>query len=240
MIRVLLADDETMVRAGVAAILATDPGIAIVAEAGDGAEAVELARAHRPDVAMLDIRMPKMDGLAAAAELRRVMPEVAVVMLTTFDEDAYVAQALSHGASGFMLKAADPRELIIGVKAVADGAAYLSPRIAQRVIAKLQHGKLERAAPARERIDSLTPRERDVLALIGKGESNHDIAKRLHLSEGTIKGHVSTILTRLDAKNRVQAAIIAYEAGLVSELPLLPDRYCRQAALGAGPVGELL
>ncbi|MDA1362655.1 response regulator transcription factor [Glycomyces luteolus] len=215
MIRVLLADDEAMIRAGVAAILATDPGIEVVAEAGDGAEAVELARAHRPDVAMLDIRMPKLDGLAAAAELRRVMPEVAVVILTTFDEDVYVDQALSQGASGFMLKAADPRELIIGVKAVADGAAYLSPRIAQRVIARLGNGRLERAAPARERIGALTPRERDVLALIGKGESNHDIAKQLHLSEGTVKNHVSTIFNRLEVKNRVQAAITAYEAGLV-------------------------
>jgi DNA-binding NarL/FixJ family response regulator len=217
MIRVLLADDEAMIRAGVAAILATDPGIEIVAEAGDGAEAVELARAHRPDVALLDIRMPKLDGLAAAAELRKAMPEVAVVMLTTFDEAAYVAQALSQGASGFMLKAADPRELIIGVKAVADGAAYLSPRIAQRVIARLNSGSLERAAPAKERVDALTPRERDVLTLIGKGESNHDIAKLLHLSNGTVKNHVSTILTRLGVKNRVQAAITAYEAGLVDD-----------------------
>jgi DNA-binding NarL/FixJ family response regulator len=215
MIRVLLADDEAMIRAGVAAILATDPGIEIAAEAGDGAEAVELVRAHRPDIAMLDIRMPKLDGLAAAAELRKIMPEVAVIILTTFDEDAYVARALSNGASGFMLKAADPRELIIGVKAVADGAAYLSPRIAQRVITQLNNGRLERVAPARERIKALTPRERDVLALIGKGESNHDIAKQLHLSEGTVKGYVSTILIRLEAKNRVQAAITAYEAGLV-------------------------
>ena len=157
MIRVLLADDEAMIRAGVAAILATDPGIEIVAEASDGAQAVELARAHRPDVAMLDIRMPNLDGLAAAAELRRTLPGVAVVMLTTFDEDAYVAQALSQGASGFMLKAADPRELIIGVKAVADGAAYLSPRIAQRVITKLNNGKLERAAPARDAHHPLPP-----------------------------------------------------------------------------------
>jgi DNA-binding NarL/FixJ family response regulator len=213
-IRVLLADDEAMIRGGVAAILATDPGISVVAEAGNGVEAVALAQEHRPDVALLDIRMPKMDGLAAAAELRRLLPETAVVMLTTFDEDAYVAKALSQGASGFLLKAADPRELIIGVKAVAEGAAYLSPRIARRVITQWGTGRLDRIAPARERVAALTPRERDVLALVGAGRSNQEIARALRISEGTVKAHVSAILVRLDARNRVQAAITAYEAGL--------------------------
>jgi DNA-binding NarL/FixJ family response regulator len=215
---VLLADDEAMIRGGVAAILATDPGISVVAEAGNGADAVELARTHLPDVALLDIRMPQMDGLAAAAELRRLLPETAVVMLTTFDEDAYVAKALAHGASGFLLKAADPRELIIGVKAVAEGAAYLSPRIARRVITQWGTGRLERIAPARERVAALTPRERDVLALVGAGRSNQEIARALDISEGTVKAHVSAILVRLDARNRVQAAITAYEAGL-TEFP---------------------
>lgn len=214
MIRVLLADDEGMVRAGVASILATDPGIELVAEAADGRQAVELARAHQPDIALLDIRMPVMDGLAAAAELRRILPDVAVVMLTTFDEDEYVARALSIGASGFLLKASDPRELILGVRAVADGAAYLSPRIARRVISHLGDGMV-RAAPARERIGALSGREREVLALLGHGLSNHDIAKRLFLSEGTVKAHVSAILLGLGVRNRVQAAILAYEAGLV-------------------------
>lgn len=217
MIRVLLADDEAMIRAGVAAILATDPEIEVVAEVGSGAEALALTRTHHPDVALLDIRMPKMDGIATAAELRGVAPEVAVVILTTFDEDAYVSQALSHGASGFMLKAADPKELIIGVKAVADGAAYLSPRIARRVISQLDNSRLERMATAREHINALTRREREVLTLVGKGQSNHEIGRKLHISEGTVKGHVSTILIRLEAKNRVQAAIIAYEAGLVDD-----------------------
>ncbi|MCC3762610.1 response regulator transcription factor [Glycomyces sp. TRM65418] len=214
MIRVLLADDEAMIRGGVAAILATDPEIAVVAEAGNGAGAVGLARAHRPDVAMLDIRMPGMDGLAAAAELRRAVPETAVIMLTTFDEDAYVARALALGASGFLLKAADPRELIIGVKAVADGAAYLSPGIARRVIAQLHSGRLDRIEPARERVAALTPRERDVLAGVGRGLSNQEIARELNISEGTVKAHVSAVLVRLGARNRVQAAITAYEAGL--------------------------
>lgn len=211
MIRVLLADDEAMIRAGLTAVLATDPGIAVVAEAADGREAVELARAHQPDVVLMDIRMPRLDGLAAAAELRDVAP---VVMLTTFDEDEYVARALADGASGFLLKAADPRELLIAVRAVADGAAYLSPRVAHRVIARLRAGELSRPAAARRKVDRLTPRERDVLALVGRGLSNQEIARELHLSEGTVKAHVSSILRGLDVQNRVQAAITAYEAGM--------------------------
>ncbi|WP_329088641.1 MULTISPECIES: response regulator transcription factor [unclassified Streptosporangium] len=215
MIRIVLADDEAMIRAGVKAILATDEGIEVVAEAADGREAIELVRAHRPDIALLDIRMPRLDGLSAAAELRVTMPEVAVVMLTTFDEDEYVSRALDEGASGFLLKAADPRELIIGVRAVADGAAYLSPRIARKVITQLSGGRLSRAGVARGHVRSLTAREREVLALVGRGMSNHDIGRELFLSQGTVKSHVSAILLRLGLNNRVQAAIIAYEAGLV-------------------------
>lgn len=217
-IRVLLADDEGMVRAGVASILATDPGIAVVAEAADGREAVDLARAHTPDLALLDIRMPVLDGLAAATELRRTLPELKLIMLTTFDEDAYVARALSLGASGFLLKASDPRELLLGVRAVADGAAYLSPRIARRVIAHLGDG-LSRSAPARDRVAVLSPRETEVLGLVGRGLSNHEIARQLYLSEGTVKAHVSAILLGLKVRNRVQAAILAYEAGLVGGAP---------------------
>ncbi|WP_425565658.1 response regulator [Pilimelia columellifera] len=216
MIRVVLADDEPMVRAGVVAILSTDPGIAVVGEAGDGREVVELVRRHRPDVAMLDIRMPHSDGLAAAAELAKVAPEVPVLMLTTFDEDTYVAQALAVGARGFLLKAADPRELILGVRSVADGAAYLSPRVAHKVIARLGDG-LARADEARRRLTQLTPREQDVLALVGLGRSNQEIAGKLFLAEGTVKGHVSAVLSRLGLTNRVQAAILAHEAGLVAD-----------------------
>jgi len=219
-IRVLLADDEMMVRAGVRAILGTDEAIEVVAEAADGQEAVELARRHRPDVAVLDIRMPRMDGLAAGVEIRRQVPETAVVMLTTFSEDAYIARALGDGASGFLLKSGDPRELIAGLKAVAEGAAYLSPRIAQRVIAELSSGagggSMARAAAAKEQIDVLSPREREVLGLVGAGLSNAEIAQRLFLVEGTVKAYVSAILLRLAVKNRVQAAIVAYEAGLVT------------------------
>lgn len=220
MIRVVLADDEAMVRAGVRAILATDDGIDVVAEAADGVEAVEAVRRHRPDVAVLDIRMPRMDGLTAGAEIRRTVPETAVVMLTTFSEDAYIARALGDGASGFLLKSGDPRELIAGLKAVAEGAAYLSPRVAQRVIAELSGGSgggsMARAAAAKEQVSALSPREREVLGLVGAGLSNAEIAERLFLVEGTVKAYVSAILLRLTVKNRVQAAIVAYEAGLVT------------------------
>ncbi|WP_199434252.1 response regulator [Qaidamihabitans albus] len=217
MIRVLLADDEAMVRAGVGAILAADDGIEVVAEAADGHEAVEQVRLSRPDVALLDIRMPRLDGLAAAAETRRVRPETAVVMLTTFGEEEYIERALGEGASGFLLKSGDPRELIAGVRAVAEGAAYLSPKVARWAIAQLSGGqRLSRSADARQRIATLTGREREVLALVGAGLSNADIARTLHVVEGTVKAYVSTILNRLEVRNRVQAAIAAYEAGLVS------------------------
>ncbi|MFI7707663.1 response regulator [Nonomuraea sp. NPDC049480] len=216
MIRILLADDETMIRAGVRAIIASDPSLDVVAEAGDGRQAVDLAISHHPDVALLDIRMPKLDGLGAAAEIRRVAPETAVVMLTTFGEDDYIAKALDVGAAGFLLKSGDPRELIAGIHAVAEGAAYLSPKVAQRVIAQLSGGRMVKGAQARDRIQALTEREREVLALVGAGLSNAEIAARLHIVEGTVKAYVSAILTRLDVRNRVQAAIIAHEAGLVA------------------------
>ncbi|WFB08119.1 response regulator transcription factor [Streptomyces sp. LX-29] len=224
-IRLLLADDETMIRAGVRAILAADPGIEVVAEAADGRAAVEAARAHRPDVALLDIRMPGLDGLGACEQIARVAPDTAVAMLTTFSEDAYIARALSGGATGFLLKAGDPYELLAGVRAVAAGGAFLSPRVARHVIAELGGERLSRAAAARARTDVLTPRERDVLALLGAGLSNAEIARRLHLVEGTVKGHVSAVLDRLGVGNRVQAAIVAHEAGLVAaEAPTPPAR----------------
>lgn len=215
MIRVVLADDEAMIRAGVVAILATDPGIEVVAEAADGREAVELALSHRPDVVVVDIRMPNLDGLAATVELRRLLPDVPVVILTTFGEDAYISRALADGASGFLLKAGDPRELIAGVRAVAEGAAFLSPRVAQRVISELSGQRLVRGRHAEQRVAGLTDREREVLALLGAGLSNAEIARRLHLVEGTVKSYVSAILNRLDVRNRVRAAILAYEAGIV-------------------------
>ncbi|WP_310719073.1 response regulator transcription factor [Streptomyces lydicus] len=214
-VTVLLADDETLLRAGVRAVLTAGPGIEVVAEAADGREAVDLALRHRPDVCLLDIRMPHLDGLGAAAELARVAPETAVVMLTTFSEDAYIADALSSGAAGFLLKSGDPRELIAGVRAVAEGGACLSPAVARRVLAHLGDGQLTRGAAARARVAGLTGREREVLGLVGAGLSNAEIARRLFLVEGTVKGYVSAILSGLGVRNRVQAAILAYEAGLV-------------------------
>ena len=215
MIRVVLADDEPMIRVGVKTILTSAPDIEVVAEASDGREAVEAVRRHRPHIALLDIRMPHRDGLSAAEDLATLTPDVAVIMLTTFDEDEYVARALALGASGFLLKAADPKELILGVRSVADGAAFLSPRIAQKVIARLGDG-FARADKARTRLTHLTTREREVLTLVGQGMSNQEIARTLNLAEGTVKTHVSAILQRLTLTNRVQAAILAYEAGLVN------------------------
>ncbi|MGA5184504.1 response regulator [Streptomyces pseudogriseolus] len=219
MIRVLLADDEAMVRAGVRAILDSGGEAEVVAEAGDGREAVELARAHRPDVALLDVRMPRLDGLAAAEEIVRTVPGTAVAVLTTFSERAYVARALAGGATGFLLKSGDPYELLAGVRAVAGGAAFLSPTVARYVIEGLGGsggGRLAREAEARARVAALSPREREVLGLVGAGLSNPEIAARLYLVEGTVKAYVSAILDRLGVRNRVQAAIVAYEAGLVS------------------------
>lgn len=215
-IRVLLADDEAMIRAGVGAILAAGGDFEIVAEAADGREAVALATAHRPDVALLDIRMPRLDGLAAAEEITATVPDTAVAMLTTFSEDAYVARALGGGATGFLLKSGDPHELMAGVRAVASGAAFLSPKVARHVIDGMGGaGRLAREASARERVARLSPREREVLGLVGAGLSNPEIAGRLHLVEGTVKAYVSAVLDRLEVKNRVQAAIVAYEAGLL-------------------------
>ncbi|GAA2226604.1 response regulator transcription factor [Streptomyces nogalater] len=226
MIRVLIADDEPMIRAGVRAILATDPDIEVVAEAVDGHDAVELVQRHRPSVAVLDIRMPGINGIDAAAEIRSTVPSTGIIMLTTFGEDDYILQALGGGAAGFLIKSGEPEELITGVRAVAEGAAYLSPKVAARVIAHLAAtgaGTLAgRRSAARHRVAALTAREREVLAFLGSGLSNGQIARRLHVVEGTVKAHVSSILARLGVDNRAAAAVVAHEAGIIPPQPSQP------------------
>ncbi|MFD8535257.1 response regulator [Streptomyces rubrogriseus] len=226
MIRVLIADDEPMIRAGVRAVLATAADIEVVAEAADGHDAVELVRRHRPAVAVLDIRMPGLNGIDAAAEIRTAVPGTGVIMLTTFGEDDYILQALGGGAAGFLIKSGEPEELLTGVRAVAGGAAYLSPRVAARVVAHLAAtgaGTLAgRRSAARDRVAALTARERDVLALLGVGLSNGQIARRLHVVEGTVKAHVSSLLARLGVDNRAAAAVVAHEAGVIAPQPPQP------------------
>ncbi|MEV0017144.1 response regulator transcription factor [Streptomyces tendae] len=226
MIRVLIADDEPMIRAGVRAVLATDPDIHVVAEAADGHDAVELARRHRPAVAVLDIRMPGVNGIDATAEIRATVPDTSVIMLTTFGEDDYILEALGGGAAGFLIKSGEPEELVAGVRAVAEGAAYLSPKVAARVVAHLAStgaGALAgRRSAARRRVAELTAREGEVLALLGGGLSNGQIARRLHVVEGTVKAHVSSILARLGVDNRAAAAVVAHEAGIIAPRPSPP------------------
>ncbi|MFD5279174.1 response regulator [Streptomyces rubrogriseus] len=226
MIRVLIADDEPMIRAGVRAVLATAADIEVVAEAADGHDAVELVRRHRPAVAVLDIRMPGLNGIDAAAEIRTAVPGTGVIMLTTFGEDDYILRALGGGAAGFLIKSGEPEELLTGVRAVAGGAAYLSPRVAARVVAHLAAtgaGTLAgRRSAARDRVAALTARERDVLALLGAGLSNGQIARRLHVVEGTVKAHVSSLLARLGVDNRAAAAVVAHEAGVIALQPPQP------------------
>ncbi|SES10772.1 two component transcriptional regulator, LuxR family [Lentzea xinjiangensis] len=213
MIRVVLADDEPVVRFGVRAVLGTAGDIEVVAEAEHGGDALDLVARHRPDVAVLDIRMPVLDGLDAANRIRERYPDTRTLVLTTFAEDAYISRALGEGAAGFVLKTGDPQEIISGVRAVATGGAFLSPLVARRVV-----DQLSRAHPrplAKQRIEVLTAREREVLGLVGAGLSNAEIAARIHVVEGTVKVYVSTILRQLGVRNRVQAAIVAHEAGII-------------------------
>ncbi|MFC7728185.1 LuxR C-terminal-related transcriptional regulator [Actinomadura keratinilytica] len=230
--------------AGAGAVSAGDPPVPDVPVGRAVAELVDRARASGIPVTLVQQPPPPADppedtpgdtsgdtsgdragdtpgGTAGegAAELARAAPGTAVAILTTFGEDEYIARALSGGASGFLLKSGDPHELIAGVRAVAGGAAYLSPKVAHRVITELRGGRLAHGAHARRRIAALTPRERQVLALVGAGLSNAEIASRLHVVEGTVKAYVSTILMRLEVRNRVQAAIVAYEAGLIDGTP---------------------
>ncbi|MFF3759611.1 response regulator [Streptomyces sp. NPDC002185] len=214
-IRVVIADDEPLIRAGIRMILISDPEIQVVGEAADGRAAIEAARAHAADVVLLDIQMPVLDGLSALPELRRAAPAARVIILTTFGERENVLRALEHGGAGFLLKDTAPAELIGAVRAAAAGDAYLSPAATRHVVERLATGREgARAEEARARVAALSEKERDVLALLGEGLSNADAGKRLHMSEATVKTYVSRILAKLHCENRVQAALLARDAGL--------------------------
>jgi DNA-binding NarL/FixJ family response regulator len=218
-IRAALIDDEPLVRAGLRTILESDADIEVVAEGGDGRTAVEVVDRYQPDILLLDIQMPGVDGLTVAETVRARHPGVRIVIVTTFGEDRYIARALDAGVDGFLLKSADPYELITGAKAAVSGGTALSPTVARWLVASLHRGDLQRRLAAQADIATLTPRERDVLALLGAGLSNAQIGRRLHLVEGTVKIHVSAILGKLHLDNRVQAAILAHEAGLTYRAP---------------------
>ncbi|MEX2971543.1 response regulator [Streptomyces sp. C184] len=215
MIRVLLADDQLLVRAGFKALLDAQPDIGVVAEAADGQQALAAVREHRPDIVLMDIRMPVVDGLAAT---RRItgdpqLAEVKVVMLTTFELDEYVFEALRSGASGFLVKDTEPDELLRAVRAVVAGDALLSPGVTRRLIAEFAARSKEPAAAGV--LSELTEREREVMALVGIGLSNEEIARRLVVSPLTAKTHVSRTMVKLGARDRAQLVVLAYESGLV-------------------------
>jgi DNA-binding NarL/FixJ family response regulator len=215
-ISVLLADDQPLARAGLRTLLESSDGIQVVAEASDGAEAVERTRSTRPDVVLMDIRMPGVDGLEAT---RRIVADerlagVRVVVLTTFDLDEYVYEALRAGASGFLAKDVEPAELRHAVRVVARGDALLSPGVTRRLIAEFA-ARPARQPPAAVRLSVLTDREREVLGLVGEGLSNEAIAERLFMAAATVKTHVSRIMSKLGAHDRAQLVVLAYETGLV-------------------------
>lgn len=218
MIRVLIADDQPLMRGALATIVGTQPDMELAGEAADGRAAVELAVRLRPDVAVLDIRMPGLDGLAATRELARLVPggAVRVLILTTFDLDEYVTAALAAGASGFLLKNAPPEDILAGIRVVAGGESLLAPSVTTRLLSRFR-AEASAVDPARAAVlDQLTPRETEVLRDLARGESNAEIGRRLHIGETTVKTHVSRILAKVGARDRVQAVIFAYEAGLIT------------------------
>lgn len=214
-IRVLLADDQLLVRAGFRALLAAQPDIDVVAEAADGEQALKEVRERRPDVVLMDIRMPLLDGLAATRRITAdpALAEVKVIMLTTFELDEYVFEAIRGGASGFLVKDTEPEELLRAVRAVVDGDALLSPGVTRRLIAEFA-ARSKEPAPASV-LAELTEREREVMALVGIGLSNEEIARRLVVSPLTAKTHVSRTMVKLGARDRAQLVVLAYESGLV-------------------------
>jgi DNA-binding NarL/FixJ family response regulator len=216
-IDVLVVDDDPLVRAGLAMMLGGTPDIRVVAEAGDGTQVLPMTDRHAPDVVLMDIRMPNMDGLTATEALRgrRHAPEV--IILTTFDADEHVLRALRAGAAGFVLKDTPPAEIVDAVRRVAQGLPVLSPAVTRRLIARVAGSSQDRRTRARERLALLNDREREVAVAVGQGRSNAEISSVLYLSVPTVKTHVSSILTKLDLNNRVQIALLAHDAGLLDD-----------------------
>ena len=211
-LRLLVADDQAVVRMGFTAMLDSQPDMSVVATAHDGQQAVRMAREFRPDVVLMDIRMPVLDGIEATRQLSRVENPPSVLVLTTFDLDDYVYDALRAGASGFLLKDATPEEILAAVRIVGAGEALLAPSVTRRLIAEFAGRKRLTAPPE---LDRLTPREREVLLHVAAGLTNAEIAGKLCLAEQTVKSHVSSVLFKLGLRDRVQAVILAYESGLV-------------------------
>jgi DNA-binding NarL/FixJ family response regulator len=215
-IRVVVADDQALVRAGFVSLLSAADDVTVVAEAADGHEAVAAARAHHPDVVLMDVRMPQLDGLAATRAITEEasLTDVRVIVLTTYELDEYVFEALRAGASGFVTKDTRANELRDAVRVVASGQALLSPSVTRRVIDAFTARSVTTATP--DRLEALTDRERDVLELVGRGLTNQEIAGQLHMSPLTAKSHVSRILAKLGARDRAQLVVVAYESGLVA------------------------
>ena len=211
----MVVDDQVMVRAGLCAIIGAQDEFEVVGEAGDGAAALDLAARTKPDVVLMDVRMPGMDGLSATARLTAGDDPPRVLVLTTFHQDAYVYQALRAGASGFLLKDAEPAELVAAIRVVAGGEAMLSPAVTRRLIDAFATGTVTEARARDPRLDRLTPRERDVLAHVATGLSNAEIGAALGIAAGTVKAHVNALLPKLGVRDRVQATIVAYDLGLV-------------------------
>jgi DNA-binding NarL/FixJ family response regulator len=210
---VLIADDDDLMRAGLVELLTADPEIDIVGQAASGRQAVERARRLAPDVVLMDVRMPDLDGIAATRELSRTAPGTKILILTTFEQDDYIFGALRAGASGFLLKRTRPEELIAAVHTIAAGHSLLSPSVTRRVIDRMAQQPTPELTH-RAKLDALTPREQDVLELIARGLSNREIAAALFVEESTIRTHVKRILMKLNLRDRVQAVILAYETGL--------------------------
>jgi DNA-binding NarL/FixJ family response regulator len=211
-IQVLIADDQSMVRSGLGLILEAEPDIAVIVEAENGEEAVRLTRRERPDVVLMDVRMPVMDGLEATSQITESSPDTKVIVLTTFDVDDYVYGALRAGASGFLLKDAGGDQLVDAIRVVASGEALIAPSVTKRLIAEF--AKRPESAEVKG-LEELTERELEVLAQVARGLSNAEIAEELYVSETTVKTHISHILTKLHLRDRVQAVVVAYESGLV-------------------------